>query len=159
MTGMQKSWGQRQSKKQSVLKPFLLYYWSILPLVSYSVSSTTVAFLLAWGLFFIKGTTEGDCGYNFFKNGEFLTEFGLRGVLQLIKMITIYTAVLSLPRIQKHFTNTVGQFCSPLVVKTPTEINCRITSVESPPTAELSENFICWTAVELEPWNCYLNYT
>jgi len=63
-------------------------------------------------------------------------------VLLLIKMI-IYTAVLSLPRIQKHFTSSVGQFFSSLVVKTPTEINCRITSIESPPTAELSENFIC----------------
>lgn len=72
-------------------------------------------------------------------------------VLWLIKMITIYTAVPLLTGIQKHFTNTVGQFCSPLVVKTPTEINCRITSIESPPTAELSENFICSTAVEVEP--------
>lgn len=69
-------------------------------------------------------------------------EFG-EDVLHLIEVITIYTAVSSLPRIQKHFTNTVGQFYSPLVVKTPTEINCRITYIEPPPTAELSENFIC----------------
>lgn len=91
-----------------------------------------------------------NCGYKFFKTGK-LTEFYMEGVLQLLKIIAIYTALPSLPRIQKHFTNTVGQFCSLLVVKTPTEINCRITSVESLPTPELSENFICRTAVELEP--------
>lgn len=106
-----------------------------------------------------RGSKEWDYGWKFFKIQQFLREFQIGWVLQLIKMITIYTVVPSLPRIQNQFTNIVCQFCSSLVVKTPTEINCKITSIESPPTAELSENFIRWTAIELEPWNCFLNYT
>lgn len=156
---MQKSWGWRQGEKEFALKPLLLYYWHVLPLIIYSVSSTAVAFLFTWVLILNRGSKEWDYGCKFFKTQKFLREFGIGWVLQLIKMITIYTEMPSLPRIQNHFTNIVGQFCSSLVVKTPTEINCKITSIESPPTAELSENFICWTAIELEPWNCFLNYT
>lgn len=111
---------------------------------------------LTQGFIFDSRSAQWEYGHWFFKTGFFFMGFGVRRVF--LHHDNLYCGAFT-PGIQKHFTNTVGQFCTPLVVKTPTEINCRITSIESPPTVNLSENFICRTAAELKPRNCYLNYT